>query len=245
MSEGDGRVAQFLELTLVPIAASVAVVLVAPRVAVPPVFAFHFTLVPRVLSGFLGVDVFFVLSGFLITRIIREGLRSGTFRLKTFWIQRIRRLAPALGVGLAATGSVAIGAIALVRNPPAVDPNGGWSAMQAAGQRIVSDVNGGSIAVFGLPNFKLPDAVSFPVAHAGGNVVQLTDPTGFPADTAAIVVACDRLFEGAIGAPCGGPAEDVLVAGLTVIGSGPSLVRPRLVDRFDASPRTSISVYAP
>jgi peptidoglycan/LPS O-acetylase OafA/YrhL len=44
----------------------------------------------------MGVDLFFVISGFLITRIIREGLRAGTFRLRTFWVQRIRRLAPAL-----------------------------------------------------------------------------------------------------------------------------------------------------
>jgi peptidoglycan/LPS O-acetylase OafA/YrhL len=65
-------------------------------IAVLLVVVFHFKLVPGVSSGFMGVDVFFVISGFLITRIIREGLHSGAFRLRTFWIHRIRRLAPAL-----------------------------------------------------------------------------------------------------------------------------------------------------
>ncbi|MEO8273802.1 MAG: hypothetical protein ABI620_07030, partial [Chloroflexota bacterium] len=60
-----------------------------------------------------------------------------------------------------------------------------------------------------------------------------------------IVVACDRLFESAIGKPCGGPAEDALMATFTEMGSGPQGIPPHLVDRFEASPRTSISIYAP
>ena len=65
-------------------------------VAVLLVVIFHFHLVPGISSGFMGVDVFFVISGFLITSIIRRQLHAGTFSLGTFWIHRIRRLGPAL-----------------------------------------------------------------------------------------------------------------------------------------------------
>ncbi len=48
-------------------------------------------------GGLLGVDVFFVLSGFLITSLLcRELSRSATVRLSRFWAQRARRLLPAL-----------------------------------------------------------------------------------------------------------------------------------------------------
>ena len=54
-------------------------------------------------GGFVGVDVFFVISGFLITSIIMADLEAGSFSLKTFWIKRLRRLAPANFVMLTAT----------------------------------------------------------------------------------------------------------------------------------------------
>ena len=48
-------------------------------------------------GGFLGVDVFFVLSGFLITSLlIEDGEAFGTIRLKRFWLRRWRRLFPAV-----------------------------------------------------------------------------------------------------------------------------------------------------
>src|SRR5262245_39157881 len=48
-------------------------------------------------GGYLGVDLFFVLSGFLITTIlVREYERTRTIDLKAFWIRRFRRLMPAL-----------------------------------------------------------------------------------------------------------------------------------------------------
>ena len=49
-----------------------------------------------------------------------------------------RRPAAALAGGLVAAGFAAILAIAFVRNPPGVDPNGGWPAMQAAGGRVAA-----------------------------------------------------------------------------------------------------------
>lgn len=47
-------------------------------------------------GGYIGVDVFFVISGFLITSIILKDLNAGTFSLSHFWERRVRRILPAL-----------------------------------------------------------------------------------------------------------------------------------------------------
>ena len=53
--------------------------------------------IPGMAGGFLGVDVFFVLSGFLITSLLLDELgRTGRIDLANFWIRRARRLLPAL-----------------------------------------------------------------------------------------------------------------------------------------------------
>jgi peptidoglycan/LPS O-acetylase OafA/YrhL len=50
-------------------------------------------------GGFLGVDVFFVVSGFLITTLlVREHHRTGRIAFRQFWVRRARRLLPALGL---------------------------------------------------------------------------------------------------------------------------------------------------
>jgi peptidoglycan/LPS O-acetylase OafA/YrhL len=55
--------------------------------------------IPGIPGGFLGVDVFFVLSGFLITSLLLDELgRRGRIALAGFWIRRARRLLPALVV---------------------------------------------------------------------------------------------------------------------------------------------------
>lgn len=62
-------------------------------VAIVAVLLFH--LWPPALSGgFTGVDVFFVLSGFLITSVIRRDLRDGSFSLREFYLRRVQRLLP-------------------------------------------------------------------------------------------------------------------------------------------------------
>jgi peptidoglycan/LPS O-acetylase OafA/YrhL len=65
-------------------------------IAVLLVVVFHFNLIPGGKSGFLGVDVFFVISGFLITAIISTQIEQGTFSFASFYLHRVRRLAPAL-----------------------------------------------------------------------------------------------------------------------------------------------------
>lgn len=67
-------------------------------IAVLAVIAFHFGLLR---NGFLGVDVFFVISGFLITRNIAEQVGAGRFSLGDFYARRVRRIVPlTLLVGL-------------------------------------------------------------------------------------------------------------------------------------------------
>lgn len=64
-------------------------------VAVLSVVAFHaFPSIMR--GGFIGVDVFFVISGFLISTIIFENLDKGTFRFSDFYGRRVKRIFPAL-----------------------------------------------------------------------------------------------------------------------------------------------------
>ncbi|MFD0775231.1 acyltransferase family protein, partial [Streptomonospora algeriensis] len=59
-------------------------------------------------GGYVGVDVFFVISGFLITSLLlREARTEGRVALGRFYIRRIRRILPAAGVVLAATGLAA------------------------------------------------------------------------------------------------------------------------------------------
>ena len=63
-------------------------------IAVLSVVAFHFE--APVLGGFVGVDIFFVISGYLITGIIQSELKSGAFSFARFYERRVRRLLPAL-----------------------------------------------------------------------------------------------------------------------------------------------------
>jgi peptidoglycan/LPS O-acetylase OafA/YrhL len=76
-------------------------------VAVIAVMLYHFG-APVAHGGFLGVDAFFVLSGFLITALlVEERTRSGTISFRGFYARRALRLLPALLVMLAAAGVVA------------------------------------------------------------------------------------------------------------------------------------------
>ena len=72
-------------------------------IAVLAVVGFH-AFPSRVTGGFTGVDVFFVISGFLISSLIFSGLARGNFSFVEFYSRRIRRIFPALLLILVAAG---------------------------------------------------------------------------------------------------------------------------------------------
>jgi peptidoglycan/LPS O-acetylase OafA/YrhL len=76
-------------------------------IAVVAVMIYHLS--PGALvGGYLGVDIFFVISGFLITALlIREKEKSGSIHLGRFWVRRARRLLPALALVVLACSAVA------------------------------------------------------------------------------------------------------------------------------------------
>ena len=69
-------------------------------IAVLSVVAYHFA-PGRFRGGFVGVDIFFVISGFLISSIIYKELENGSFSIVEFYVRRIRRIYPALVIVLA------------------------------------------------------------------------------------------------------------------------------------------------
>ena len=71
-------------------------------IAVMPVVLFHAD-VPGVSGGYVGVDVFFVISGFLITSIIHREVERGDFSILRFYERRARRILPALIAVVVAT----------------------------------------------------------------------------------------------------------------------------------------------
>lgn len=77
-------------------------------ISVLAVMLYHFRPDRSLLGGgYLGVEVFFVISGYLITSLLlAERRKHGRVRLGQFWVRRIRRLWPALGLMLIVTGLV-------------------------------------------------------------------------------------------------------------------------------------------
>src|ERR1700730_2184217 len=64
-------------------------------IAVIPVVFYHYSVWPFT-GGYVGVDVFFVISGYLITSLIHGEMLEGRFSIITFYERRIRRIYPAL-----------------------------------------------------------------------------------------------------------------------------------------------------
>ena len=75
-------------------------------IAILGVILFHYR-IGGASGGFAGVDVFFVISGYLITRLIHGEMAQGRFRLTNFYQRRVRRIFPALVVMLAAASAAA------------------------------------------------------------------------------------------------------------------------------------------
>ncbi|HET9344676.1 MAG TPA: hypothetical protein VFO05_03160 [Candidatus Limnocylindrales bacterium] len=142
------------------------------------------------------------------------------------------------GAVLAGMMVVAIAAFNLVRQPPFVSPDGGWPAGDAAGERVLASLagrpNSEPLVLESLPEFKSAEALRFPLVRRGADAHDgWSDSSSL--DLFPQVVLCDAIFEAAIGAACGGSAEDALVA-----PDG-----QRLIDQFEAAPGRWVSVYVP
>src|ERR1700753_104279 len=73
-------------------------------VSVLAVILFHLNVVR---GGFVGVDVFFVISGYLIGAIVFAALDKGSFSFRDFYLRRARRILPSRGLTLAASAAIA------------------------------------------------------------------------------------------------------------------------------------------
>jgi 4-amino-4-deoxy-L-arabinose transferase-like glycosyltransferase len=164
----------------------------------------------------------FVLVGVGVAALWRTGARSIA--------ARVGAIAPGrLGVSL---GIVAFVAWAATNQPPAVAADGGFPAADAAATRIQAAAGDGPIQLRSLPDFKSAEAYAYPLIRAG-RTVDLSGSTG-GAPGGVLVVICDSLFEAAVGAPCGGPAESTIA---------PPARYGAPLDRFEAAPGRTISVY--
>lgn len=76
-------------------------------IAVLAVVLFH-ARVPGLSGGFVGVDVFFVISGYLIAGLIQRERAEGRFSIAAFYERRVRRILPALLAMLAVSGAAAL-----------------------------------------------------------------------------------------------------------------------------------------
>ncbi len=133
------------------------------------------------------------------------------------------RLAAAAGPALAGVMVVVLIAWNVSSWPPAVSPDGGWPAAEAAATRVERDVGPAPFALVSLPSFKPPDAYRYPLVRDGREPV--------PASAAqAVVVLCDNLFITACA-----PATDA--AARATLGA------VREVDQFSPAPGRHLAVY--
>jgi 4-amino-4-deoxy-L-arabinose transferase-like glycosyltransferase len=147
---------------------------------------------------------------------------------------------PRSAVPIVVAGVVTLGFVAwnIGNRPPAVAPDGGFPAAVEAAARIHAATADRAVAIRSLPTFKPPDTYVYPL---------VTDEAEIVPEAAArtLVIVCDALFEAAIGAPCGGPAEAASLAAdpfPPVGGAGPDSAL-EIRDRFEAAPGRFVTVY--
>jgi hypothetical protein len=165
-----------------------------------------------------------------------------------------RPAGPAVGPLVAAAGLVALLAWNLSHLPPAINPDGGFPAGEAAADRVDAALASAGAAradvirLQSLPDFKSTEAMVYPLARLGRVYIGDTpkgvapgslDPAAVTSfvDFHGLVLLCDDRFHEAIGAHCNGPAEAMVTA-----DTGGDVWGP-LVDRFEAAPDRFVSVY--
>ncbi len=117
--------------------------------AVASVVAYHAW--PQLLpGGFIGVDVFFVISGFLITRLLAAEMQAGDFSYVGFLVRRVRRLAPAAAVCFAAVAVLG----GMVFLPDAYEEFG--RSLTAAAVMLANFYFHGQAGYFSPPAYEMP-----------------------------------------------------------------------------------------
>jgi 4-amino-4-deoxy-L-arabinose transferase-like glycosyltransferase len=179
----------------------------------------------------------FVLAGIGAAALVREGRPP----------VRGRQLVAATAVGVLLVWNAA-------HQPSAVHPDGGYPAGQLAGDRVDTALSGAglglerAVRLVSLPDFKSTEALAYPLARLErAFIATLLEGKPVPGSVAGagagaltpLVVMCDQLFRDAIGADCGGPAENATAPDAGGADNGP------LLDRFEAAPGRWISVYGP
>jgi hypothetical protein len=168
-----------------------------------------------------------------------------------------RPAGPAIGPILTAVGIVVLVGWNLSHLPPAVNPDGGFPAGEAAADRVDGALTAAGVArtdvihLQSLPAFKSTEAMVYPLARLGrayvGDVPKGVAPGSvgpsagqtLSVDFRGLVLLCDDRFHDAIGAHCGGPAETTVTPDAGGSAWGP------LLDRFEAAPDRLVSVYGP
>jgi peptidoglycan/LPS O-acetylase OafA/YrhL len=120
--------------------------------AILPVMLFH-AYPSYTPGGFIGVDVFFVISGFLISSLIFEGLVHKSFRISSFYAARVRRIFPALLVVLI---------FVLVTSWWLTFPN---ELMRVGQQVSASSAFAANIYLWSQAEYFSPAATTFPLLH--------------------------------------------------------------------------------
>ena len=144
--------------------------------------------------------------------------------------------------------------------PPVVHADGGYPAAAQAGARVMDALRGAGVVtsdavlIRSLPAFKSTEAMAYPLIRAGQDVLAETPrglapgsmaapAEGEPGSWRGLVLLCDQLFRGAVGADCGGPAESAVAPDAGGAGTGGAW--GPLLDRFEAHPGRWVSVYGP
>ena len=148
--------------------------------AVLPVVAYHFEL--SFPGGYTGVDIFFVISGFLITSIQLKKLERGTFSLVNFWGRRCRRLFPAFATML--TVLLCMGYFLLL-------PNLYLSLLSQTWPALLMSAN---VKMYTLDSYWVADASEVPLLHCWSLAVEEQFYICFP----LLLVALWRLDRRAI-----------------------------------------------
>lgn len=140
-------------------------------IAVAVVVAYHAGFVLD--GGFVGVDAFFVISGFVITRmLLREAGTSGRLDFRSFYLRRIRRILPALAVAL--SGTLILGILFAPLGAQTTTARTGIAASLVNANSYLTRAGGGG-GYFGV------DAAANPLLHTWSLAVEEQFYLVFPA----------------------------------------------------------------